>query len=51
MLGNIVGSFKSAAAKRINEIRKTPRAPIWQSRFYEHIIRNEKSLNRIREVY
>jgi REP element-mobilizing transposase RayT len=49
VLGNIVGSFKSAATKRINEMRKTPGSSVWQSRFYDHIIRNEKSLNRIRE--
>ncbi|MGA2623713.1 MAG: hypothetical protein ABSF91_07665 [Bacteroidota bacterium] len=48
-LGNIVGSFKSAVTKRVNEIRKTPSVSIWQPRYYDHIIRNEKSLNRIRE--
>ena len=26
-----------------------PRAPVWQSRFYEHIIRSDKELNNIRE--
>lgn len=29
-LGDIVGSFKSAVTKRINEIKNTPGAPVWQ---------------------
>ena len=27
----------------------TPGAPLWQRNYYEHIVRNEKSLNRIRQ--
>ena len=48
-LGSIIAGFKSAATKRINEERKMPRTPVWQSRFYEHIIWNDKDLNNIRE--
>ncbi|MDP2948035.1 MAG: transposase [Chloroflexota bacterium] len=48
-LGAIVRSFKSAAAKRINEIRRTPGAPVWQRNYYERVIRSEDELNRIRE--
>jgi REP element-mobilizing transposase RayT len=48
-LGAIIAGFKSAATKRINEERNMPRIPVWQSRFYEHIIRNDKDLNNIRE--
>ncbi|MDI6767834.1 MAG: transposase [Bacteroidota bacterium] len=48
-LGTIIGSFKSATTKRINEIRKTTSISIWQRNYYDHIIRNEKSLCRIRE--
>jgi REP element-mobilizing transposase RayT len=44
----IVG-FKSAATKRINALWGTPSAPVWQRNYYEHIIRDEKSLNRIRQ--
>jgi REP element-mobilizing transposase RayT len=50
-LGSIIAGFKSAATKRINEERKMPRTPVWQSRFYEHIIRNGKDLNNIREYF
>jgi putative transposase len=45
----IVRSFKSAATKHINEYRGTPGAPVWQRNYYEHIIRNDRSLHRIRE--
>lgn len=48
-LASIVGSFKSAVAKRINEMRDTPGASVWQRNYYEHIIRDDGSMNRIRE--
>ncbi len=47
-LGSIIAGFKSAATKRINEKRNMPCMPVWQSRFYEHIIRTDKDLNNIR---
>ncbi|MBN1536422.1 MAG: hypothetical protein JW908_06800 [Anaerolineales bacterium] len=40
-LGVIVGSFKSAVARKINILRRTPGAPVWQQNYYEHIIRDE----------
>jgi putative transposase len=45
----IVRAFKSATTKRVNALRNTPGAPVWQRNYYEHIIRNEESLNRIRD--
>jgi REP element-mobilizing transposase RayT len=48
-IGAIVGSFKSATTKRINGPRGTPGVPVWQRNYYEHIIRNQESLNRIRQ--
>ena len=48
-LGMIVGAFKSASTKRINEIRGTPGALPWQRNYFEHIIRDEEELNRVRE--
>ena len=47
-LVSIVGSLKSAAARRINQLRGTPGAPVWQRNYFEHIIRDEAALNRIR---
>ena len=46
-LGSIIGQFKSTTTKRIHSIGHSDFA--WQSRFYDHIIRNEKSLQKIRE--
>jgi REP element-mobilizing transposase RayT len=48
-LSEIVRAFKSFSARRINEISKTPGVPIWQRGYYDHIIRDERSLGRIRE--
>ncbi len=48
-IGAIVRGFKSAVTKRINKIRNMPGAPVWQRNYYEHIIRNERELNKTRE--
>lgn len=48
-LGDIVGSFKSAVTKRINEINNTPGTPVWQRGYYDHIIHDDRSLTRIHE--
>ena len=47
-LGTIVGSYKSAVAKQVNRSRGTSATPVWQRNYYEHVIRNEKSLHDIR---
>ncbi|MCL6613548.1 MAG: transposase [Firmicutes bacterium] len=48
-LGRIIGAFKTVSTKRINELRGTPGMVIWQRNYYEHIIRDEESLKRIRQ--
>ncbi len=45
----IVGSFKSAVARQINSMRNTPGKEVWQRNYYEHIVRNQVELDRIRE--
>jgi len=47
-LGSFVAGFKSAATKRINAIRGTPGLPGWQRNYYEHVIRDEDDLDRVR---
>jgi REP element-mobilizing transposase RayT len=47
-LGSFVSGFKSITTKRINELHNTPQKPFWQRNYYEHIIRNDRSLNAIR---
>jgi REP element-mobilizing transposase RayT len=48
-LSAIVGSFKSAVSKGMNEMRGSPGVSVWQRNYYEHIIRNENELSGIRE--
>ena len=47
-LGRLIGAFKTTSTKHINIYRGTPGAKLWQRSFYDHIIRNEKSLDNIR---
>lgn len=48
-LPEIVRALKTFSARRINEYRDSPASPVWQRNYYEHVIRNEESLNKIRE--
>ena len=43
-LGAIVRAFKSAVTYRINGMRDTRNAKVWQRNYYEHIIRDEEEL-------
>jgi putative transposase len=47
-LGAIVRSFKSVVTRRINIMRNTPGAPVWQRNYYERIIRTDRALHAIR---
>jgi REP element-mobilizing transposase RayT len=47
-LGALVGNFKSVSARRINTMRHSPGAPVWQTNYYERIVRNERELQAIR---
>jgi len=48
-LSEIIRGFKSFSARRINAIRNTFGAPVWQRGYFDRVIRNEGELNRIRE--
>ena len=48
-LGQIIGGFKYLASKTINDMDGVPGRKIWQRGFYDHIIRNEEELNRVRK--
>jgi len=41
-ISTIVRSFKSAVTNRINLMRNTPGASVWQRNYYERIIRDEQ---------
>ncbi|MCK4917633.1 MAG: transposase, partial [Candidatus Omnitrophica bacterium] len=51
-ISNIVGSFKSKTSVKylryINNKNLNVCGQIWQRSFHDHIIRNDKSLNKIR---
>ncbi len=49
LIPKIVGYLKMNTAKQINQINDTPGVPVWQRNYYEHIIRDEDELNRIRK--
>jgi REP element-mobilizing transposase RayT len=44
----VVQAIKSASARRINLLRGTPAAPVWQRGYYEYVIRAPDELDRVR---
>lgn len=49
ILSEIVRGFKTFSARFINIKENITGRQIWQRSFYDHIIRNENELNKIRE--
>lgn len=47
-LGTVIGSYKSGVTRRIRVQLSNPDLCVWQGRYYDHIIRDEQDLNRIR---
>ncbi|MGH3089021.1 MAG: transposase [Rubrobacteraceae bacterium] len=48
-LPEIVRALKTYSARRINALRGTPGAAVWQRGYYEHVVRDERDMERIRE--
>ena len=48
-LPSIVRTYKAAVTREINRTHSISPAKIWQRNYYEHVIRSERDLNRIRE--
>jgi REP element-mobilizing transposase RayT len=48
-LPTVVRAFKAAVTKRIRAIPQAPEGPVWQRNYYEHVIRDEADLDRIRQ--
>lgn len=46
-LGAIIGNYKSVTARRINQVRKSAGAVVWQRNYFERIVRSEEVLHRI----
>ncbi len=49
VLGTVVGCFKSGVVKQAKELGLLPGGLLWQPRYWDHIIRHERALQRIRE--
>jgi len=47
-LGSLIAGFKSASTKRINALRDTCGAHIWQRNYHDRIVRNRRELCAIR---
>jgi len=48
-LSSLMAGFKSITTKKINILRDTPGTPLWQRNYYEHIIRNQDAMDKIRQ--
>ncbi len=48
-LSAIVQNYKSVTSRLINRARGSPGVVIWQRNYYEHVIRGEQDLARIRK--
>ncbi|MHB2148647.1 transposase [Calditrichota bacterium LG25] len=48
-LSAIIQNYCNVTTRKINRIRRTPGARLWQRNYWEHIIRDENELNRIRQ--
>lgn len=48
-LGAIIGRFKGKVSRRVHEVSIYRDIQVWQRNYYDHIIRNERSLRAIRE--
>jgi putative transposase len=48
-LSEIVRAFKTFSSKGINKLRNMPGKSVWQRNYYEHVIRRDESLEKIRE--
>lgn len=43
-LAAIIQNVKAVSARRINALRGSPGARVWQRNYYEHVIRNDREL-------
>ena len=50
-LSEVVRGFKTYSGRRVNELRGTPGMAVWRRGYYEHVVRNEEDMNRIRQYF
>lgn len=47
-LGDVVGAYKSVSTVEVNRLLGRSGRPLWQRNYYEHIVRDQRSLAEIR---
>jgi len=47
-IGAIVGAFKADVSRRMNRLRLARRHSVWQRDYHDHLVRNDRALDRIR---
>ena len=48
-LRRLIGAFKTVSTKKINILRDASGTKLWQRNYYEHIIRNQDAMDKIRQ--
>ena len=48
-LSSLMAAFKLVSTIKINQLRQTPKMPVWQRSFHDQIIKNEQHLNNVRQ--
>ena len=48
-ISEIIRGFKTFSSRRLNQLRRTPGQSVWQRNYFEHVVRDESALNRIRD--
>lgn len=48
-IGAIVRGVKAAVTRQVNDMRDTPGVTVWQRNYHEHIVRDQRELDRIRD--
>jgi putative transposase len=47
-LGRLIGAFKTVSTIRVNDLRSTPGAQLWQRNYHERVVRNSLSMHALR---
>jgi putative transposase len=48
-ISSLMTGFKGSTTKHINQWRGLPGCPVWQSRFYDRILRDDQALQQVRQ--
>jgi putative transposase len=48
-VGSVVRGLKAASTARVHKLAEMKEMRLWQRNYYEHVIRSERTLERIRE--